>query len=384
MYARFEEALARAVETGRISGGVALALDRDGPTYSHAAGVRAVGAPAPMDAATVFWIASMTKAVASVAALQLVERGGLSLDGDLSTLVPELGRLEVLETAADGTRRLRPARRAPTLRELLTHTSGFAYGFSSAELGAHLQATGAGNANAGGRADLVQPLLFDPGEGWIYGIGLDWAGVAIEAASGRRLDAYLAENLFGPLAMTDTGFAPSPSQSARKASVHVRGPGGLAAIPFGMPKDPEVLSAGGGLYSTAPDYGRFLRMLLNGGELEGARVLSTETVRSLSEVQTGARRAGAWASAQPNLSHDFDLHPGLPAGHGLATLVAPADLPEGRRAGALAWAGLANTYYWADPAAGKAGVLMTQLLPFGDPEVLALFRAFERDVYGVA
>ncbi|HEY3951375.1 serine hydrolase domain-containing protein [Phenylobacterium sp.] len=383
MFARFEAALAQAIDRGRIAGGVALALDRDGVTYSHAAGARTVGEAAPMDLATVFWIASMTKAVASVAALQLVERGAVSLDGDLSALVPELGRLQVLETAAEGTRSLRPAKRAPTLRELLTHTSGFAYGFSSADFAAHLETTG-GNPNDGARASLLQPLLFDPGEGWVYGIGIDWAGVVIEAASGQGLGAYLAEHVFGPLGMTDTGFSTTEAQARRRAGVHVRGPDGLMAIPFNMPKDPEIPSAGGGLYATVPDYGRFLRMLLNGGALDGARILSADTVRELSRPQTGDRRTGWWKTAQPNFSNDFDLHPGLDAGHGLATMVAPADLPRRRRAGALAWGGLANTYYWADPTAGKAGVLMTQLLPFGDPEVLGLLDVLERDVYGVA
>lgn len=385
MFARFEDALADAVERGRIAGGVALVTGRDGVAYEYAAGRRTVGAEAPMDLATVFWIASMTKAVASVAALQLVERGAVELDADLSPLVPELGDLQVLERAADGSRSLRPARGAVTLRQLLTHTSGFAYGFSSGELDAHIQASGGTDPNSGARAALVQPLLFDPGEGWVYGIGIDWAGVVIEAASGQRLDAYLAEHLFGPLGMADTGFAPDAERVARKAGVHVRGPdGALLAIPFGMPRAPEVFSAGGGLYSTASDYGRFLRMLLNGGTLEGARVISAETAISLSQAQTGARRTGWWTSARPDLSHDFDLHPGLPAGHGLATMVAPHDLPEGRRRGSLAWGGLANTYYWADPASGKAGVLMTQLLPFGDPEALDLFRTLERDAYGTA
>ena len=155
-------------------------------------------------------------------------------------------------------------------------------------------------------------------------------------------------------------------------------------IPFGMPADPEVLSGGGGLYSTAHDYGRFLRMLLGGGELDGARILSAETARGLSDVHTGERRAGFIRTAMPNLSSDFDLYPDMATGHGLATMVTPQATAEGRNAGSLAWGGLANTYYWADPAAGKAGLLLTQLLPFGDPEVLALMRALERDAYGTA
>ncbi|HLZ76446.1 serine hydrolase domain-containing protein [Phenylobacterium sp.] len=377
MFQRFEQALAQAVSNGRIAGGVALIADRDGVLYEHAAGVRAIGAAAPMDAATVFWIASMTKAVVSVAALQLVERGELTLDGDLTGLVPDFKDLQVLTPQG-----LRPAKRGPTLRQLLTHTSGFAYGFTSAELAAWIEASGF-EANGGTRASLRQPLLFDPGQGWIYGIGIDWAGLAVEAASGQRLDAYLREHILAPLAMPDTGFIGAPDRAARTAGVHVRGPeGGLVQIPFGMPADPEVLAGGAGLYSTARDYGRFLRMLLNGGELEGVRVLSGETVRGLSQVQTGERRAGYIRSAMANMSNDFDLYPQMATGHGLATMVTPQATAEGRGPGSLAWGGLANTYYWADPAAGKAGVLLTQLLPFGDPEVLALMRALERDAYG--
>jgi methyl acetate hydrolase len=380
MFQRFEQALAEAVAQGRIAGAVALVTDRDGVTYEHAAGRRAVGAAAPMDAATVFWIASMTKAITSVAALQLVERGKLSLDGDLSGLIPDFKDLQVL-TPGGG---LRPAKRAPTLRQLLTHTAGFAYGFTSTELAAWIQATGF-EANTGTRASQRQPLLFDPGEGWIYGIGIDWAGLVIEAASGQRLDAYFRDNIFGPLGMPDTGFTRSPGQQARAAGTHVRGPdGALMQIPFSFPPDSEMFSGGGGLSSTSRDYARFLRLLLNGGALDGRRVLDEAIVRGLSEVHTGERRAGYIRTAMANISNDFDLYPEMATGHGLATMVTPEATAEGRSAGSLAWAGLLNTYYWVDPASGKAGLLLTQLLPFGDPEVLALMRALERDAYGTA
>jgi CubicO group peptidase (beta-lactamase class C family) len=385
MFQRIEQALADAIGQGRIAGAVALAVDHDGVIFEHADGVRAVGAPGPMDPATIFWIASMTKAVVSVAALQLVERGRLTLDGDLSGLIPDLADLRVLEAGADGQApRLRPAVGAVTLRHLLTHTSGFAYGFTSDRLAAWLAATGTAASN-GTRASLRLPLLFDPGQGWIYGVGIDWAGLAVEAASGQRLDAYLAEHVLGPLGMPDTGFALTAGQEARRAGVHVRGPDGvLNVIPFSMPAHPEVLSGGGGLYSTARDYGRFLRMLLNAGELEGVRVLEAATARSLGDIQTGPRRAGFIRTSMANLSNDFDLYPQMTTGHGLATMLTPQPTGDGRGAGALAWGGLANTYYWADPAAGRAGVLLTQLLPFGDPEVLALLRTLERDVHQVA
>jgi len=378
VYAGFEKALEAAVASGRIAGAVAAVADRDGVTYTRQAGVRQAGEPAAMTQDTIFWLASMTKAIVSVAALREVEAGRLSLDGDLSGLLPEFADLKVLEGfGEDGAPRLRPARRAPTLRDLLTHTSGFGYGFLSEDLTRWHAATGAPDPNGGTREAHVLPLLHDPGEAWTYGIGIDWAGLAVEAASGQRLDAYLAEHILGPLGMTDTGFA--PVDPSRRAVAHLRVEGTL----FPAPTPPggteaEVLSGGGGLHGTAPDYIRFLRMLLNGGELDGARILKAETVRALSEVQTGPLKAGVFKTANGALTMDFDLYPDMLTGHGLASVVTPEATREGRRPGALNWAGIFNTYFWADPEAGKAGVLLTQLMPFGDPDVLALLRALEK------
>ena len=188
MYAEFERLRDEAIAEGRIAGAVALTLDRDGVTYESAAGTRSVetGAAA-MRPDTIFWIASMTKAVVSVAALQQVERGNLTLDGDLTGLLPDLAGLEVFDKPGPGgVWTTRPAKRAPTLSELLTHRSGFTYGFIDARLPAWQLATGAPDPMAGSRAGHRQPLLFDPGEGWGYGIGIDWAGLAVEVASGQR------------------------------------------------------------------------------------------------------------------------------------------------------------------------------------------------------
>ena len=378
MYAGFEKALEAAVASGRIAGAVAAVANRDGVTYTRQAGVRQAGEPAAMTQDTIFWLASMTKAIVSVAALREVEAGRLSLDGDLAGLLPEFADLKVLEGfGEDGAPRLRPARRAPTLRDLLTHTSGFGYAFLSEDLTRWHATTGAADPNGGTRAAHVLPLLHEPGEAWSYGIGIDWAGLAVEAASGQRLDAYLAEHILGPLGMTDTGFA--PVDPSRRATAHLRVEGTL----FPAPTPPggteaEVLSGGGGLHGTAPDYLRFLRMLLNGGELDGARILKAETVRALSEVQTGPLKAGAFKTANGVLTTDFDLYPDMLTGHGLAAVVTPEATKEGRSPGALNWAGIFNTYFWADPEAGKAGVLLTQHMPFGDPDVLALLRALER------
>lgn len=389
MFKIFEADLAAAVAGGQIAGAVALVADRDGVIYETAAGVRAAGQPTPMDTTTTFGLASMTKAIASVAALREVERGSLSLDADLAGLVPEFAELKVLEGfGEDGAPRLRPARGPITLRQLLTHTSGYAYDFASEDLARWTASTGAPSPVSGLRAAHAIPLLFDPGERWTYGIGIDWAGVVVEAASGQRLNAYLDDHVFGPLGMPDTGFMPNADQVARRAAVHMRGPDGslfpLPASPLPNLEEPEVFSGGGGLVGTARDYSRFLRMLLNGGALEGARVLKPETVDLMSQVHTGPLRAGAFKAAAATLTHDFDLFPDQHTGWGLATMISPEAGRNGRSAGTLAWAGIFNTYYWADREKGLAGILMTQQLPFGDPKVLALVESLERGAYGRA
>lgn len=384
MFEQFEAEAAKAVESVRLSGVVALVTDSVGEVYSHAVGLRAAGSEPAMSADTIFWLASMTKAVVSVGALQLVDAGKLTLDGDLADLIPEFADLQVIEGFDDkGAPILRPAKSPVTLRRLLSHTAGFGYGFIQPQITQWREHSGRADPAGGVRADMVQPLLFDPGEGWAYGINTDWVGVVIEAASGQRLDAFLRDHIFGPLGMKDTGFALNAEQQARKASVHVRGPDGkVMPIPFGMPENPEVLSGGGGLYGTAPDYARFLRILLNGGRHGDRQILKAETVASLGVIQTGPHRAGAFTTSNPMMSNDFDIYPDMHTGYGLATLLNPEPTAEGRSGQSLAWAGLANTYYWADPAVGKAGLIMTQLLPFGDPDMLALLKALERAAYG--
>lgn len=373
--------LGAAIAAAGVAGAVAMVGNSKGETYSRAFGSRSLGGEA-MQVDDLFQIASMTKAVVSVAALQLVERGQLALDAPLDNLLPELANPQVIDGFdEDGNVLLRPAKRAITLRHLLTHTSGFGYEFMSADM---IRARGpAGSPAPGTKAALISPLLFDPGEKWEYGISTDWAGLAVEAASGQRLDAYLHENVTGPLGMVDTHFNPSAAQRARAAALYVRTPDGLAPMPIeiGGGPDVEVLSGGGGLYSTAPDYMRFLRMLLNGGELDGTRILSGATVAQLADNHVGHLRAGRMESVVPTLAGEFDMFPHMDTKWSLGFLINPDQGAHGRSAGSLCWAGIANCYYWLDPDADIAGVLMTQLLPFGDAGVMDVLGALERMAY---
>lgn len=382
-----DQLLERAVAAGEVTGIVALAASDDGPLYEGAFGTREIGGDAAMTPDTVMWIASMTKAVTAVAAMQLVERGQLALDEPLGKRFPDLAAPRVLEGFDDaGVPRLRAARQPVTLRRLLTHTAGFSYNTWDAGMlrymtDAHIPPMGECKAST-----LAIPLVFDPGERFEYGINLDWVGRIVELISGQRLEEYFREHILDPLEMNDTSFLLGPEQRMRLANMHERQPDGLlVTIPFAMPCRPELYSGGGGLYSTGPDYLRFLRMLLAGGALDGARVLQPETVAEMSRNQIGDVSIGQITSAIPSRSNDFEFFPGIDKKWGLACMITMAETPTGRSAGSLTWAGLANTYYWIDPARCITGVLMTQVFPFADATVLDLFARFECAIYaGVA
>src|SRR5438477_617748 len=316
-------ALRDAVEAREVPGIVALAASDRGILYEGAFGVRDVDAGSPMTLDTVFRIASMTKAITSAAAMQLVEQGKIGLDDPVPKIDPALGRPQVLDGFdAAGQPRLRPARRPITLRHLLTHTAGFVYEFWNADALRYVEATGTPRVLSGRLAALRRPLAFDPGERWEYGINTDWVGLIVEAASGKSLDAYFREHICGPLGMADTAFVPSPEQYARQAPVHQRqADGSLEAQPLAAPSIPEFYAGGGGLASTAPDYLAFLQMLLHGGSWNGAQILRPETVALMQQNQIGDLPAGVMKSCSPALTNDVDFFPGAPLRRGLGYML---------------------------------------------------------------
>jgi CubicO group peptidase (beta-lactamase class C family) len=324
----------------------------------------------------------MTKAITSVAAMQLVEGGQLELDRPIGRVLPELAAPQVLVGFDAGKPRLRPARRPLTLRHLLTHTAGFGYEMLSSDLIRFVQRTGTPSISTGKLASLLLPLLFDPGERWQYGINIEWVGRAVEAASGKPLDVYLREHIFAPLGMTDTGFALSPEQTARLVHVHQRRADGLLEpITVETPQKPEFWAGGGGLYSTGRDYLTFQRVVLGQGQLDGVTLLRPDTVAAMASNQTGDLDAGIMRTAMPDRTNDFALFPGMRCQWGLGWMITPQPGPNGRSAGSLTWGGIFNSYYWIDPTKQVAGVILTQFLPFADPRALALAGAFERAVY---
>jgi CubicO group peptidase (beta-lactamase class C family) len=374
--------LADAVAGGAVPGAVAVVAGPEGLRHVAAAGTLRAGGDEPVRPDTMFRYMSMTKALVSVAALQLVEQGRLGLDQEVASVLPAFGELEVLEGFDGDTPRLRPPARAATVRHLLTHTSGLTYAFADAQLLRHLQATGTPDAMTGTHAAIAIPLAADPGTRWSYGVSTDWLGQVVEAVSGQDLAAYLQAHLFAPLRMTDTTFAPSDAQRSRLMPVHRRLPeGDLVVDGFELPAQPEFWPGGHGAYGTAADYGRFLAVLLGGGELDGARVLQPETVAlAFSDHLGGLPLPELMESAMPELSNDIVSMP-FAQGWGLGFHLTLEDLPGMRRAGSGDWAGLCNSYYWVDRASGVAVALFTQILPFFDGRVLETALGLEQAVY---
>jgi CubicO group peptidase (beta-lactamase class C family) len=373
----------RAVRREEIPGIVVLATSDSDIIYEGAFGKRDLGKSDAMTIDSVFWIASMTKAVTAAGAMQLVEQGKLQLDEPLGRLIPELASLKVLDGFDEsGAPKLRPTTKPITLRQLMTHTSGFCYDMWNADMSRYIEQTGLPRVISCEKKALSLPLASEPGTRWEYGISIDFVGQAVEAATGQRLDAYLRDNLFAPLGMNDTGFKLGEDQRRRLVGMHARqADGALAPMPFEMPQEPEFHMGGGGLYSTAYDYVRFIRMILNKGTLEGNRVLKAETVATMGENHIGELNMGKMPAAIPQVTNDVDLYPDQDKKWGLSFMINTQRTAEGRSAGSLAWAGLANTYYWIDPARNVGGVILTQLFPFADKTVLGLFSGFERAVY---
>lgn len=375
--------LQRAVSNGAAPGFVAVIGDRDGTLYEGAFGVLEVGEDVAVRPDTMFWLASMTKAIASVAALQLLEQGRLQLDQPVADIVPAFGALPVLEGFDGDTPRLRAPTTQATIRHLLTHTSGASYWFSNTDVLRYLQLNGIPDPFAGKLAGLLEvPLVADPGTRWEYGTSVDWLGLVVGEVSGQDLAAYCAEHIFAPLDMTDATFTPTDEQWSRMMPVHARtADGDLVPRPVDLPTDSEFVSAGGGAFGTGRDYLRFMRAMLRGGELDGERVLRPETVDlAFTDHLDGAPLPELMRSAIPELSNEVPAWP-VAQGWGLGFHLVLEDIPTLRPAGTGDWAGLANCYFWIDRATGVAAALLTAVLPFFDAPVVETLVGFEQAIY---
>lgn len=384
MQQQLDALLKAAADRGDVPGVSAVVTDANGNTYQNAFGERVKGSGTAMTTDTVVWIASMTKAITGAAAMQMVEQGKLDLDAPAKQVVPEVGGLQVLDGFdQDGQPRLRAPKSDMTLRQLLTHSAGCAYDMWSADMQKFMEITGTPPIISCMNAALNLPLLFDPGTDWDYGTGIDWAGKMVEQVSGKSLGAYMTENLFTPMGMNSTAFRMTDDMRGRMARIHARAEDDqlVAQMDLEIPQDPEFEMGGGGLYGTVEDYAKFVRMILNKGQAGGNQVLKPETVAMMSVNQMGANRVQKLVSASAGFTNDAEFFPGIEKTWGLSFMINEQKAPTGRSAGSLSWAGLANSYYWIDPARGIGGVYATQILPFADVKSLALFLDFEKTVY---
>jgi methyl acetate hydrolase len=381
--ALIDELLRQKSADKEIPGVVAMAANGNEVIYQGAYGKRDLSKDDAMTADSVFWIASMTKAITSAGAMQLVEQGKLSLDAPIGEVLPDLAAPQVFEGFdSNGEPNLRPAKCEITLRHLMTHTAGFAYDLWNGDMVRYLEKTGLPSITSCKNDALKTPLMTDPGTRWEYGINIDLVGKAIEAVSGKRLDSYLRDHLLTPLGMTDTSFRIGESQRHRLVAMHARAEdGSLAPTPFELDQDPEFHMGGGGLYGTAGDYIKFTQMILNKGRANGTEVLKPETVAMMGQNHIGQLNMTRMTSAVAGATNDVDLYPDMDKKWGLSFLINTARTPEGRSPGSLAWAGLANTYFWIDPSRDVAGVILMQVLPFIDLKCVEAFAGFESGVY---
>ncbi len=381
---QIDQVLREAVDEKKLPGIVAMVAVADHVTYQGVAGKRDTIKNIPMTVDSIFRLASMTKPITSVAVMQLVESGRVKLDEPAATYLPELSQVQVLEEfdATTGKAKLRSPNAPPTVRQLLSHTSGFAYEFFDPQLHAYVATGAVPSARQGGDGFLKAPLLFDPGSRWEYGISTDWLGKLVEKVSGQTLEDYFRQHIFQPLGMTDTFFNVPPEKQARVVAVHQRQNDGSFVEPPPQPFAPvRFFSGGGGLYSTASDYLNFERMLLSGGKLGNQRILQSETVAQMSRNQIGDLMLVQLRSFVPQFAKDPIRIPGSLDKFGLGFGINTKPVEGGRSQGSFAWAGIYNTFFWIDPPRETCTVIMMQILPFSDEAAYSVVEHLEHAVY---
>jgi methyl acetate hydrolase len=378
-----DKVLKKPIEAGLVPGVVAVAADDRNIIYEGAFGRRAVDKPEPMTLDSVFRIASMTKAVTGTAAMQLVEKGLIGLEQPMGDVLPVIRNVQVLEGFdGDGTPRLRDPKGPVTLRQLLTHTSGYGYDIFNPDLARYIAVTGLPSILSRKNDALRLPLIFDPGSRWEYGIGIDLVGKVIEEVTGHDLEDYFRRHILDPLGMHDTSFLLRNDMARRLVGTHMRGPDGKpVAIPIDSLEAAEFHTGGAGLFSTAPDYITFTRMLLAAGTYNGVEVLKPETVKLMARNAIGDLNVPMVRSNNPALALEVETFPGQVKKWGLTFLINTEDIEGFRSAGSLTWGGVHNTYFWIDLKKRITAVALMQILPIGDPHVQETMIAFERTLY---
>lgn len=368
----------------RVPGVVAMITDRSANTYEGAMGERMLGSGNAMTVDTVFAIFSTTKAITGTAIMQCVEEGKLDLDAPAKNYAPDIGKLQVIEGFdAAGKPKLRAPKRDITTRMLMLHTAGLGYDFFNATYNRLAQEHGQPSVITCSKASMMTPLLFDPGDKWEYGSNIDWCGQVVEGIRGKRLGEVFKERVFAPLGMQDITFSMTPSMKSRLAVIHQReANGSLTPLPdLTLPPNPEVDMGGHGLYGSIGEYMKFIRMWLNDGAGAHGRVLKKETVETAVRNGLQNQKVVMLPGVIPTLSNDAEFFPGVKKSWSYTFMVNDEEAPTGRPAGAIGWAGLANSFYWIDRRNGFGGYWATQILPFADPTSFGGYMDFETAAY---
>ena len=369
--------LQNAIKTTHIPGMVALVVSKDGIVYEQAFGLKDVAHKQAMTADTIFRLASMTKLLTSLGIMMLVEQGKISLDAPASLYLPALAQAQVYTSfnPANGKFVAGPARHDYTIRQLLTHTSGLGYTFTSSVL------VKAMNGNPAARATQL-PLLFEPGTQWHYGESTRVLGEIIEAVSGQELSAFLDAKILKPLHMDDTSYDIPASKNARVATQHRSDGKQLVETPNPQGVITAAHQGDGGLSGTASDYARFIRLYLNGGSLDNSgQLIMPQTLTLMGKSGTGKVKVQMMQTTNPLLSENFPLGAGVDTyALGFQRTEAQA-APNMRSVGSLAWAGIFNTEFWIDPDKNFGAVLLMQYLPFYDQQAVEVLQGFEQRIY---
>jgi CubicO group peptidase (beta-lactamase class C family) len=363
-----------ATDRGDVPGVVVAVVNKDGVLHHEAFGRSSTLRNTPMTKDTIFNMASMTKPVTSIAIMMLIDEGKLKLDDEVAKYLPKWKDPLVISTfnEADASYETRPAKRPITIRHLLTHSSGIGYGFSSPTLSKIIAKTK--------QNELDLPLLFDPGESWAYGASTRVLGHVVEAISGQKIDAFLGSRIITPLGMNDTSYLVPTTKYPRVVAVNARGTDGK----FVERPMPATLTASvqgdGGLYGTAGDYGQFLRMLLNRGTVNGKRILSEASAKTIFENHMGRVVVQPQESTNQSLSRNFPLGAGKDQ-WGLGFQLAAEKMANRRSPGSGTWAGIFNTHFFIDPSREIGVIVMMQTLPFYDEASMKVYADVEEAVY---
>jgi methyl acetate hydrolase len=364
-----------ATAKGAVPGVVTTIVGREGVLYQGASGMQDAGRGVAMKTNAIFRIASMTKPITSVATMMVVESGELKLDDPVEKFLPAFKDRQVItgfnpRHGSYGTRR---ARRPVTIRHLLANTSGIGYAFTDPTLERIIRGTSI--------TEPELPLLHDPGAKWTYSPATRVLGWVIEKISGQRIDAFQRTQILEPLNMRETWYAVPARKVPRVVTFHQRTRGKLVEEP-NAPKQDTPVRGDGGLFSTAADYAQFVRMLLNGGSLDGVKFLSPQTVKKMGQNAIGALTIETQPDAIPGRTRPFPIGAGLDKfGLGFQITAADPNVAKYRSPGSLAWGGIYNTHFWIDPKRQIGGIVMMQVLPFYDRACMAVLRGIEAEIY---